>query len=310
MFSGKTGKANGIGRSRDGKPTGRRKPDFALALMRLFFLALAAIPLFVFVLPEPGTDAEPWRLALFAFLATAAILVASSVRKAREWERAVVLSMGRFDKVKGPGLYFVVPLLDEVCKIVDTRIRVTDFCSHEILTCDSVTVKIDAACFWTVGDPGKAALEVEDCGTAVAVSAKAAIRSAVSKNDLGTFLLRGDLIERQIQQEVERQTAEWGVAVRQIEITEIRLPDGLQSRLVETARAEREKKGRVLLAEAEIEIAKKLQEAASVYAKDEAALRLRAISIPGGDPGLSADEPNPGDFLGLRGMGEPRRKRE
>ncbi|MCL2192630.1 MAG: SPFH domain-containing protein [Treponema sp.] len=259
----------------------RRKVDFALAMIRLIFLGIVLSLLFALVLPEPALalEADTWRLGVFAVVLLAALLAASSFRKAYEWERVIVLRFGKFHKVRGPGLYFLVPLIDHVYKVIDIRIRVLDFYAQETLTGDSVTVGVDAFCFWMVWDPQRAALEVEDYEAAVALSAKAALRNIISKNDLTTFLARGDLIEKQIQQEVERQTTEWGITVQYIEITDVQVPEELQDSLSRIAQAEREKKGRTLLAEAEIEIAKKLEEAISIYAKDESALKLRILSI-------------------------------
>jgi regulator of protease activity HflC (stomatin/prohibitin superfamily) len=208
-----------------------------------------------------------------------AIILVFSLRKAYEWERAVVLRLGKFHRVRGPGLYFLAPLADHVCRVIDIRIRVTDFYAQETLTGDSVTVNVDAFCFWLVWDPQKATLEVEDYENAVALASKAALRNIIAKNDLSTFLARGDLIEKQIQEEVERQTTEWGITVLYVEITDIQVPVELQDSLSRIAHAEREKKARTLLAEAEIEIAKKLEEAISIYTKNDGALKLRVLSI-------------------------------
>jgi len=298
----------------------RRKPDFALALIRLIFLGVVLSLLFALVLPEPalGLEADAWRLGVFSVILLAALLATSSFRKAYEWERVIVLRFGKFHKVRGPGLYFLVPLIDHVYKVIDIRIRVLDFYAQETLTGDSVTVGVDAFCFWMVWDPQRAALEVEDYEAAVALSAKAALRNIISKNDLSTFLARGDLIEKQIQQEVERQTTEWGITVQYIEITDIQVPEELQDSLSRIAQAEREKKGRTLLAEAEIEIAKKLEEAIAIYAKDEGALKLRILSIlneglkKGNSmmlvPNSITDELKTKDIFGLQALAELKRK--
>jgi regulator of protease activity HflC (stomatin/prohibitin superfamily) len=209
----------------------------------------------------------------------AALIFVSSFRKAREWERAVVLRLGKFHKVKGPGLFFLFPLIDQVYRTIDIRIRVMDFYAQETLSGDSVTVRADAFCFWLVWDPQKAALEVESYEEAVALASKAALRNAISKNDLSVFLARGDLIEKQIQEEVEKQTTEWGITVQYVEITDIQIPSALQDSLSRMAQAEREKKARIFLAEAEIEIAKKLEEAISIYARNEGAMKLKILSI-------------------------------
>ena len=267
------------------KPTARkiqrrRKPDYTLFLIRLILLAKVAA-LFYLIIPQPLAEDTWWGISSWALtgIALAVILLVFSIRKAYEWERVVILRLGKFKKVRGPGLYFLIPLIDHVHCVIDIRIRVLDFYAQETLTGDSVTVNVDAFCFWLVWDPQKAALEIEDYEEAVALASKAALRNVISKNDLTTFLARGDLIEKQIQEEVERQTTEWGITVQYVEITDIQVPVPLQDSLSRMAQAERERKGRIYLAEAEIEIARKLEEAISIYAKNEGAMKLKILTI-------------------------------
>ncbi|MDR1352852.1 MAG: hypothetical protein LBK05_06175 [Treponema sp.] len=265
-------------------------------------------------------DAAEAFLSAAGIVIILAVLVIPSVKKAEEWQRAIVLRLGRFQRAAGPGLFFLLPVIDRVSQYIDIRIRVTDFSAQETLTGDSVPVNADAFAFWLVWDPQKAALEVENYEEAVVLASKAALRNAVSKNDLTTFLARGDLIEKQIREEVERQTTEWGITVQYIEITDIQIPAPLQDSLSRLAVAEREKKGRILLAEAEIEIAKKLETAVSVYAKNEPALKLKILSIL--NEGLKAgnsmmlipssitEELKAKDIFGLEALAELRRKKE
>ena len=285
-----------------------RRPDYAFLLLRLIFAGVIAALVSVFL------PVSAWQPGIFFAVLLAVLLAAFALRKAYEWERAIVLRFGKFHKVRGPGLFFLIPLVDQVTRLIDIRIRVTDFYAQETLTGDSVTVNVDAFCFWLVWDPQKAALEVEDYEEAVALASKAALRDVISKNDLTTFLARGDLIEKQIQEEVERQTTEWGITVQYIEITDIQIPEELQDSLSRMAQAEREKKGRVLLAEAEIEIAKKLEEAVAIYADDQNALKLRILSIlneglKSGNsmmlvPNSITDELKTKDIFGLAAMNE------
>jgi regulator of protease activity HflC (stomatin/prohibitin superfamily) len=254
----------------------RLKMDFTIYKLLILILAVAG-----FITGITGTGAftiPPAAIPVSAIIALA-VLIIPSVKKVEEWQRAVVLRLGRFKRVAGPGLFLLVPIIDRVSQVIDIRIRVTDFTAQEALTGDSVTVNVDAFAFWLVWDPQKAALEVENYEEAVVLASKAAMRKAVSRNDLSTFLARGDLIEKQIQEEVDRQTTEWGITVQYIEITDLQVPGALQESLSRLAAMEREKKGRVLLAEAEIEIAKKLEEAVSVYSKNEPALKLKILSI-------------------------------
>jgi regulator of protease activity HflC (stomatin/prohibitin superfamily) len=190
-----------------------------------------------------------------------------------------VLRLGKFHRVRGPGLYWTLPFIDSISGLIDIRIRVSDFSAQETLTLDSVTVTVDALCFWLVWDPQKAALEVENYEDAVILSSKTALRHAVSSFELTKFLESGAMIRKQLQEEVDKKTNEWGITVQYIEITDIQIPESLQDSLSRLAQAEREKKARVLFAEAEIEIAKKLQEAAITYAENSDALKLKVLSI-------------------------------
>jgi regulator of protease activity HflC (stomatin/prohibitin superfamily) len=296
------------------KDTGKReRPDYSFTLLRLIVVVMAALAIF-----GPGSAAwASWgaaSLGLRVAAYCAALLLVFSVRKADEWERVIVLRFGKFRKVRGPGLYFLVPLADRAAETVDIRIRVTDFSAQETLTLDSVTVTVDALCFWLVWDPQKAILEVEDYQNAVILASKTALRNAVSSHELSLFLERGDLIEKQIQEEVDKKTTEWGITVQYIEITDIQIPGCLQDSLSRVAQAEREKKGRVLLAEAEIEIARKLEEAVRIYAGNEPAMKLKILSIlneglKAGNsmmlvPNSMAEELKAGGVFGLEALNE------
>lgn len=254
---------------------------------------------------------------LLIALAAAGALAAPSVQRLAEWERGIVLRFGKFRRVRGPGLFFLFPVADKLAETVDLRTRVTDFSAETTLTRDSVTVTVDALCFWLVWDAEKAVLEVEDYEEAVILSAKTALRSAISKHDLSVFLESGETIEERIRAEVDRKTTDWGVTVQHIEITDIQIPEQLQDSLSRLAQAEREKKGRILLAEAEIEIAKRYEEAARVYASNPTALKLKSLSIL--NEGLKAgnsmmlvpdsitEELKSNDVFGLQALNELRR---
>ncbi|MDR1863346.1 MAG: slipin family protein [Treponema sp.] len=257
-------------------PSARKKDRTGIKLLALLLCAAGAA--WGSAMPAAG-PLTPGLLRLLSALAAAALLIIPSVRKLDEWERAIVLRLGRFHKVKGPGIVFLAPLADRIAETADLRIRVTDFSAQETLTMDSVTVTVDALCFWLVWDPEKAVLEVENYQEAVILSAKTALRNAISSHDLSTFLEHGEVIQKQIQTEVDAKTTDWGVTIQHIEITDIQIPEALQDSLSRTAQAEREKKGRILLADAEIEIAGKLEEAVRIYAQNEPAMKLKILSI-------------------------------
>jgi regulator of protease activity HflC (stomatin/prohibitin superfamily) len=293
----------------------------SLLLLRMLLLSAATVllvcaPVFRQALLDPFHHAGE-TVSAISILAAALILV-FCIRKADEWERAVILRFGRFLKVKGPGLYFLLPVADHAAETVDIRIRVTDFSAQETLTGDSVTVDVDAICFWLVWDPQKAVLEVEDYREAVVLSSKTALRNAISASSLSDFLEHSEKIARQIQEEVDRKTTEWGITVQHIEITDIQIPENLQDSLSKVAQAAREKESRILLAEAEIEIARKLEEAVAIYAKNEPAMKLKILSIlneglKAGNsmmlvPNSIAEELETKDVFGLEALNEMHRE--
>jgi len=293
--------------------TEKAKLDYTLFLLKFIVLSITlAVILCVYPVPQKPEDLLEMKAGT-AVLALVSVLL-FSIHKVDEWERAVVLRFGKFRKVKGPGLFFLIPLADRIAETVDIRIRVSDFSAQKTLSGDSVTVDVDALCFWLVWDPQKAVLEVENYIDAVVLSSKTALRYAVSSNDLSTFLEHGDIIEKQIQEQVDKKTTEWGITVLHIEITDIQIPEHLQDSLSRVAEAEREKKGRILLAEAEIEIAKKLEEAVSIYAKNEGAMKLKILSIlneglKAGNsmmlvPNSIAEELKTKDIFGLQALNE------
>jgi regulator of protease activity HflC (stomatin/prohibitin superfamily) len=297
----------------------KMKPDYSLLLLRLIILIVTAAVLAV-VFPalllleisrETGIG-----VAIFCIV----LILTFCIRKANEWERAIVLRFGKFRGVRGPGLFFLLPIADRIAQTVDIRIRVSDFSTQKTLTGDSVTVDVDAICFWVVWDPQKAVLEVENYPDAVVYSSKTALRNSVSSHNLSTFLDRSDIIEKQIQEEVDKKTTEWGITVLHIEITDIQIPEALQDSLSRVAQAEREKKGRILLAEAEIDIARKLEEAIGIYAKNEGAMKLKILSIlneglKAGNsmmlvPNSVAEELKTRDVFGLAALNELKKGKE
>jgi len=300
-----------------------KKTDLTLAIIRLITLivTLAIISVVYGLIGKSSFQLEDLAgMWVGIVILIVVMLFVFSIRKADEWERAIVLRFGKFRKVKGPGLFFLIPIIDRISKIVDIRIRVSDFSTQKTLTSDSVTVNVDAICFWLVWDPQKAVLEVENYIDAVVLSSKTALRTSISSHDLSTFLERSDIIEKQIQEVVDKKTTEWGITVLHIEIIDIQIPEALQDSLSRIAQAEREKKGRILLAEAEIEIARKLEEAAQVYMKNQPAMKLKILSIlneglKAGNsmmlvPNSIAEELETKDIFGLKALNEIKRMKD
>ncbi len=251
--------------------------SFFLRTIIFILFALAIGCLLQFLAGAAPFSEEKLHLLLAPLIV--ALSISLSLRRMDEWDRAVILRFGKFSRVKGPGIFFILPLVDRIANIIDLRIRVSDFTAETTLTKDSVTVTVDALCFWLVWDAEKAVCEVQDYEEAVILSSKTALRGAVSSHDLSTFLENNEMIEEYIRASVDKKTTDWGITVQHIEITDIQIPEHLQDSLSRIAQAEREKKGRVLLAEAEIEVAAKYEQAARIYDKNSTALMLKNLAI-------------------------------
>ncbi len=207
------------------------------------------------------------------------IIFSASLQLVYQWDKVVILRAGKFKKVHGPGLFLLIPLLDRIAAFVDTRIRVTDFTAEKTLTNDTVPVHVDALAFWMIWDPRQAVLEVEDYFEAVSLSGQTALRDAIGKHDLTTLLSERDELGKEIQKKLDAKTNPWGVSILSIEITEIIIPQGLEDAMSKEAQSVREKKSRIILADAEVEVAAKFEEAAKVYSKNPTALQLRAMNM-------------------------------
>ena len=202
-----------------------------------------------------------------------------SPRVANQWERAIVLRLGRYVGLRGPGLFWVIPFVDTVKAWIDHRILVTDFAAESTLTSDTVPVNVDAIMFWVVYDAEKAALEVQDYQLAVSLAAQTALRDVIGKTSL-TELLRGrEKIEDELQRIIDERTNPWGVTVQSVEMREVIIPAALQDAMSREAQASREKQARIILGEAEVEIANKFMEAAKSYEGNPTALHLRAMNM-------------------------------
>jgi len=206
-------------------------------------------------------------------------VAALSPRVAKQWERAVVLRLGRYVGLRGPGLFWVMPLIDSVSTYVDQRIITTNFAAEQTLTADTVPVNVDAVLFWMVYDVEKAALEVQDYSQAVSWAAQTALRDIIGRTAL-TDLLRGrEKIEDELQRLIDERTTPWGVTVQSVEMRDIVIPDALQDAMSREAQASREKQARIILGQAEVEIAHLFEKAAKAYHENPTALHLRAMNM-------------------------------
>jgi regulator of protease activity HflC (stomatin/prohibitin superfamily) len=196
-----------------------------------------------------------------------------------EWDRAVILRMGHFRCMRGPGFFVIIPFIDSVVRVVDMRVRTTTFYSEAMLTRDTVPVNIDAIAFWHVWDSQKALLEVESYYQAISLAVQTALRDMVGIHSLADILAEREKIGRTLQQVLEAKTEAWGISVSSIEIRDISIPENLKDALSKQAQAERERQARNILGQAEMEIAAKFAEAAKGYTENPVALQLRAMNI-------------------------------
>ena len=209
----------------------------------------------------------------------AGVTVALSARIAQQWERMVVLRLGRFVGLRGPGLFWIVPFVDQVARRVDQRVITSGFAAEQTLTSDTVPVNVDAVLFWMVVDPEKAALEVQNYATAVSWAAQTALRDIIGRTSLSDLLRGREKIETELQQLIDRRTTPWGITVESVEMRDIVIPSQLQEAMSREAQAAREKQARIILGEAEREIARSFEEASRVYQDNPTALHLRAMNM-------------------------------
>jgi regulator of protease activity HflC (stomatin/prohibitin superfamily) len=257
---------------------------FALALLPAI-LAVAVFPLWATVIlvlvglwlylyAFPGFDLAPCATG-----ATVGFLVASSLQMVYQWDKVIVLRLGKFCKVHGSGLFLLFPVVDRIAESIDMRIRATDFSAEKTLTQDTVPVHVDALAFWMIWDAKKAVLEVEDYTEAVILSAQTALRDSIGKHPLSSLLSDREELGREIQRALDAKINPWGVSILSVEITDIIIPKELEDAMSKQAQAEREKQSRVILGAAEVEIARKFTEAANEYADNPVALQLRAMNM-------------------------------
>ena len=209
----------------------------------------------------------------------AAVLIFASLKMANAWERFVILRAGRLHAVKGPGLFWIVPILDSITAIIDQRIQTTAFSAEQALTRDTVPVNVEAVVFWHVHDSQKAALNITNYREAVDRVSQTSLREMIGASMLAALLSERQAADEFLRAEIARKTADWGVSVNSVEIRDVTIPEALQDAMSRQAQAEREKQARVILGSAEAEIAGKFVEAARTYGENPAAMQLRAMNI-------------------------------
>lgn len=245
----------------------------------VFFIVLAVFAAIAIVL-DTLTNTADWVIALILI---AGLLISMyflfAIKIADQWEKAVVLRFGRFQGLKGPGMFWIVPVVDSVRQWIDHRVMVTPFSAEKTLTKDTVPVDVDAVLFWMVWDAEKAALEVEDYRTAISWAAQTALREIIGQMYLADILVGRAKMDDDLQKIIDARTNPWGITVQSVEIRDVVIPSALEDAMSRQAQAERERQARVILGESEKQIAHSFREASLAYQDNPTALHLRAMNM-------------------------------
>jgi regulator of protease activity HflC (stomatin/prohibitin superfamily) len=202
-----------------------------------------------------------------------------AIQVARQWEKAVVLRMGKIRGLRGPGLFWIIPILDNITTWIDQRVMVTPFSAEKTLTRDTVPVNVDAVLFWLVWDAEKAALEVENYRAAIAWASQTALREVIGQMTLADILVGRNKMDADLQRIIDERTTPWGITVQSVEIRDVIIPTDLEDAMSRQAQAERERQARVILGESEMQIASSFEEASKVYINNPTAMHLRAMNM-------------------------------
>ena len=257
----------------------RRTENQVNGLAVLVFVVLLVLSgLVTLVLVTYGVHVG-WVIVEAFSLNLAGLYVLIAFKVAEQWEKAVVLRLGRFIGLKGPGPFWIIPLVDTLPAWIDQRVMVTSFTAERTLTKDTVPVDVDAVLFWVVWDAAKAALEVEDYRAAIAWAAQTALREIIGQMDLADILVGRAKMDAELQRIIDDRTTPWGVTVQSVEIRDVVIPGGLEDAMSRQAQAERERQARVILGESEEQIAESFAKASEAYRDNPTALHLRAMNM-------------------------------
>ncbi len=202
-----------------------------------------------------------------------------AIKVAEQWQKAAVLRLGRYIGLRGPGIFFIVPVIDSISQYVDQRVRVTDVKAESALTRDTVPVNVDAIVFWLVWNAEKSILEVMDFDQAITMSAQTALRESIGRHDLAQMITERETLGKELQRILDEKTNPWGITVQSVEIRDVHIPQALEDAMSRQAQAERERQARIILGTAETEISAKFAEASLLYVNNPVALHLRAMNM-------------------------------
>jgi regulator of protease activity HflC (stomatin/prohibitin superfamily) len=246
-------------------------------LSAVIFIVIFGAGLVISYAMHSIAPAESIIISVSSFIIAA--FVSSAVNIANPWDKAVVLRLGKFQALRGPGIFFIIPILDTIPYWIDTRVITTSFKAEKTLTKDTVPVDVDAVLFWKVLDPQKAALEVADYMSAISWASQTALRDVIGKTMLSDMLEGRDKISSVLQKIIDERTEPWGINVNSVEVKDVLIPASLENAMSMQAQAERERQARVILGDSERQVAEKFGEAAKTYANNPVALHLRAMNM-------------------------------
>lgn len=243
----------------------------------LFMVAMAI--LIVGAALMDGKIADIWMAVFIIALTLLAFALLFGIQVAKQWEKAVVLHLGKYRGLRGPGLFMLLPIIESASVWIDHRVMVTPFSAEKTLTRDTVPVDVDAVLFWVVWDAEKAALEVEDYKTAIAWAAQTALREVIGQKPLSEILIGRAHMDAELQKIIDERTTPWGITVQSVEIRDVVIPQDLEDAMSRQAQAERERQARVILGESEMQVAHSFAEASRSYQDNPTALHLRAMNM-------------------------------
>ena len=243
----------------------------------IFFVIIIIGAILAYSSHNAGSSTAAVWIGIAFFIA--AIIISASIKVADQWEKSVILRLGKFHSLGGPGLFFLVPVIDQVAYWIDTRVITTAFTAEKTLTKDTVPVDVDAVLFWKVFDPKKAALEISEYKGAINWASQTALRDVIGKTMLSEMLEGRDKMSNLLQKIIDERTEPWGINVISVEIKDVNIPSSLQDAMSMQAQAERERQARVILGDSERQVAEKFAEAAKTYSQDPTALHLRAMNM-------------------------------
>ena len=224
-----------------------------------------------------AADGGLWRLAIG--VAVTGLIFAASPRQIEQWERGILLRLGRFQRVLEPGISWIVPGVEWIAAAVDMRIRSTSFSAEKTLTRDTVPVDVDAVLFWVAVDAKQAVLEVKDYEKTVSWAAQTTLRDVIGKTELVRMISEREALDEELLAIIDAKTTEWGVTVQSVEIRDVRIPAELEDSMSRKAQADREKEARVILAQSELLVAEQMEKASQVYLDNPTALKIRAMNM-------------------------------